>query len=104
MVKNNSREGMIDPVVDVVTRFAFTPGFADDFGDGGGGGRDDEAAWLGQDLDVFGEQPVNLRIDLSRQRSNRFDMRIVGRREAATDVDNLDFVPAIFRLLHNGGR
>ena len=91
------REGVIDAVVDVVAGLAVAHGLADDARDGGGGGGHQEAARLGQDLDVRREQAVDLGVDLPGQRAEGLHVPVVGRREAAADVEDLDLVAARLR-------
>src|SRR5258708_28636736 len=103
MVENNAAERMIDAVVDVVAGFAVPHGFANDPGDGSGRGRDQEPAGLSKDLDVFGEQTVNLCIDFLCQGAERLDVAVVRRREPAANIEDFDFPAARLSLAEDGG-
>src|ERR1043165_2396492 len=94
---------MIHAVVNVVARLAVAHRLADDPGDGGRGGGDEESPGLGENLDVPVEQAVNLGIDDARQFAKRFDVLVVGGGKAAAHVENLDLVAALAALLHDGG-
>src|ERR1043165_4226933 len=94
---------MIHAVVNVVARLAVAHRLADDPGDGGRGGGDEESPGLGENLDVPVEQAVNLGIDDARQFAKRFDVLVVGGGKAPAHVENLDLAAALAALLHDGG-
>ena len=54
-----------------------------------GGGGHQEPARLGQDLDVLREEPVELAVDGLGQFAERLDGVVVGRGEAAADVEQV---------------
>src|SRR5207237_1445683 len=103
MIEDNPGKSVINTIVDVVARFAFAPRFADDFCDGRGGGRNNETPRFSEDLNIRGKEAIDFRIDLPGESPNRFDVRIVSRRKAAPDINNLDLMAAFPGLLHNGG-
>ena len=104
MVKDDAAEGVINAVVNVVAGLAVAHRFADDRRDGCGGGGHKEPARLGQDLDGFRKEAVNLGVDLPCQGAERLDVFVVGGGKAAADVENLERMSARFGFAHYRGR
>lgn len=103
MVENDAAKGVVDTIVDVIARFAIADGPADDAGERGRSGGDEESARFGKDLDILWKQSVDLSIDLFGEGTEWFYVFIVGRRKAATDIENFDFVSARFGFVHYRG-
>ena len=61
MIEDDAREGVVNPVVNVIAGLAVAAGLADDLGDGGGGGSDHEAARFGDEVGVLGKEAVRSR-------------------------------------------
>ena len=53
---------------------------------------DEEAARLGQDLDLLGEEAVEFAVERSRQVLERLDVLVVGRGKAAADVEQVQLL------------
>jgi hypothetical protein len=94
MVENDATEGVINTIIDIVAGFAIPYSLPDDSCNRGGGGGYQESAGFRQDLDVRGEEPVNLAINFLRQRAERFHVTVIGRREASSYIENFDFPSA----------
>src|SRR5258708_34689382 len=94
MIENDAAERVIDAVIDVVTGFASPNGFANNASDRGRCGRYQESARLRQNLNVLGEEPLNLGVDLLRQCAERFDVSVVRSGEATPNVEDFDFAAA----------
>jgi hypothetical protein len=74
VVENDAGEGVIHAVVDVVAEFAVAHGLADDFRDGGRGGRAEGNGPARRESDViFGNKPVQLAVDDLGQFAERLD-------------------------------
>src|SRR5262249_7015006 len=58
VVEDHAAEGVVDAVVQVVAELAAAHGLADDLGDRGGGGGDEEPPRLGEDLKGRREKAV----------------------------------------------
>src|SRR5439155_20855902 len=102
MIENDAGKGLINAIVDVITLFAVAYGLANDPGNRSGGGGDEKAPRLGQNLDVFREEAVDFGIDLPGEQAERLDMFVVGRGKSAPDIEDFDFMPARLGLLHHG--
>ncbi len=94
MVEHDAGIRVVDAVVDVVARLAVAERLADDPRDRGGGRGHQVPPRLGQDLDVLRKQPVDLGVDLLGQRPQRLHVRVIGHRESAADIEDLDLVAA----------
>ncbi len=103
VVKDRTAIGVVDAVVDVVAKLAAANGLADDLSDGGGGGGHQEPAWLGQDFDRFGEQPVQFGVDHFRQSPEGRDSVVVVGGETAADVEQLEIEAARSGLREDSG-
>src|ERR1041385_2100785 len=104
MIEDDSREGMINAVIYVVAGLSVPHRFPNDPGHRSGSCRHEKPAWLSQDFHLLWEQPLNLRINLSRQRTERLHVFIVRRGKTTADVQDLDLVSARLGLLHDGRR
>src|SRR5437899_11269454 len=101
MIEDDPAERMVDAIVDVVAGLPIPHGFSKDPRDGGGGRSDQKPARLGQNLDICRKQAVNLSIDFAGQSAERLDVFVVRGREPAADIEDLDLMPARFRLSHD---
>ena len=99
VVEDDARKGVVDAVVDVVAGPAVAHRLADHACDRGRGRRHQEAAGLGQDLHVLREQPADLGVDRAREQAERLHVAVVGHREAAADVEDLDRAAAALGLV-----
>jgi hypothetical protein len=90
VVKDHAAIGVIDAVVEIVTKSALANGFAYDLGDGGGGGGDQETPRLSKDFDRFGEKTVQLGVDHFGEPPEGRDRLVVVGRKTTADVEEFE--------------
>ena len=104
MVENDAGKGVIHAVVDVVAAFAVALGLADHLGHQRGGGGHEEPARLGENFDIFREQPVQFGIDAFGQFLERLDSAVIRSGKSAADIEQFQIVAALFGFFKNARR
>src|SRR5580704_17053154 len=90
VVKDRTAIGVVDAVVEIVTKLAPADGLADDPGDGGGGRGDQKTPWFSKNFDRFGEKAVQLGVDHFGDSPEGRDRVVVVGRKSATNVEELE--------------
>jgi hypothetical protein len=90
VVKDDAAIGVIDAVIEIVTKLAAADGLADDLGDGCGRGGDQEPPRLSKDFDRFGEKSVQLGVNHLRESPERRDRLVVVGGKTTADVEELE--------------
>ncbi len=101
VIKDHAAIGVIDAVVEIVTKLAAADGLADDLGDGGGGGGDQETPRLSKDFDRFGEKPVQLGVDHFGEFPEGRDRVVVVGRKTTADIEELEIEATRLGLREN---
>src|ERR1035437_4332257 len=96
--------GVVHAVIDVVAALPVAHRFTDDTRDCRGGARYQKPARLSQDFDILREQAVDLGVDLPGQHVEGLHGMVVGYREAASDVEDLDLMAAGASFVHDRRR
>ena len=104
MVEQYSREGMIDPVVQIVASFPVAFGLADNFSHESCRRADQESARLRQNFHTFREQTIQFHSENFRQFPERSHQAVITYRKTAPDIEQLKRKSACVRFLHNRGR
>ena len=94
MVKNHPAIGVIDAIIEVVAELAAADGLADDLSNSGGGGCDQKAPRLGENLNGLGKEAVQLGIDHFGQAFERRHSVIVVGGEPTADVEQFEIETA----------
>jgi hypothetical protein len=87
VIEDHATIGVIDAVVEIVTKLSAAHGLADDLGDGSDSGGDQEASRLSENFDRFGEKPVQLGVDYFGESPEGRDRVVVVGRKTSADVE-----------------
>src|SRR5262249_36364525 len=94
VIEDHAAERLIDAIVDVITELSTTHGFPNDLADGGRSRGHEKPSGFGEDLDRWGKESIEFRVDRMREVFECGDRIVVVRGEPSADVEQLELETA----------